>query len=84
MKINCKNLLFVYKENAKWNDVPFGSAEVYVDGKKVAVFNEAAANGWNNSKIALIIDEETAALHEVRVVPQKNKAFTIVALGYSK
>ncbi|MBO4728726.1 MAG: SGNH/GDSL hydrolase family protein [Spirochaetaceae bacterium] len=84
IKINCKNLLFVYKENAKWNDVPFGSAEVYVDGKKVAVFNEAAANGWNNSKIALIIDEETAGLHEVKVVPQKNKAFTIVALGYSK
>ena len=84
MKINCKNLLFVYKENAKWNDVPFGYAEVYVDGKKVAVYNEAAANGWNNSVVTLIIDEETARLHEVKVIPQKNKAFTIVALGYSK
>ena len=84
MKINCKNLFFVYKENAKWNNVPFGSAEIYVDGKKVAVVDENSANGWNNSIIKLIIDEKTASEHEVRIVPQKNKAFTIVAMGYSK
>ena len=84
MKINCKALFFVYKENAKWNNVPFGSAEIYVDGKKVAVVDENSANGWNNSIIKLIIDEKTAYEHEVRIVPQKNKAFTIVAMGYSK
>lgn len=84
MRINCKALFFVYKENAKWNNVPFGSAEIYVDGKKVAVIDENSANGWNNSLIKLIIDEKTASEHEVRVVPQKNKAFTIVALGYSR
>lgn len=45
------------------------------------------AGGWNNSNVVLVIDEDTVAEHtiEVRMAEgQEDKAFTILALGYTK
>lgn len=84
MKLTCKNLLLNYKTA---NGADFGDAEVYVDGKKVMTLQGRTAGGWNNSNVVLVIDEDTAAEHtvEVRMAEgHENKAFTILALGYTK
>ncbi len=82
--LNCKNLLLNYKTA---NSADFGDAEVYVDGEKVMTLQGRTAGGWNNSNVVLVIDEDTAAEHtvEVRMAEgQEDKAFTILALGYTK
>lgn len=86
MEINCKNLILTYKVQGSWQSEKFGTADVYVDGKKVDSFDGGAANGWNNCEARLIIDEKTAAKHtvEVKMAPgSETKGFTIVCLGYS-
>lgn len=82
--LNCKNLLLNYKTA---NGADFGEAEVYVDGEKVMTLQGRTAGGWNNSNVVLVIDEDTVAEHtvEVRMAEgQEDKAFTILALGYTK
>ncbi|MCH5274083.1 MAG: SGNH/GDSL hydrolase family protein [Lachnospiraceae bacterium] len=84
MTLTCKNLLLNYKTA---NGADFGDAEVYVDGEKVMTLQGRTAGGWNNSNVVLVIDETTAAEHtvEVRMAEgQEDKAFTILALGYTK
>lgn len=84
MKLTCKNLLLNYKTA---NGADFGDAEVYVDGEKVMTLQGRTAGGWNNSNVVLVIDESTAAEHtvEVRMAEgHENKAFTILALGYTE
>jgi len=87
MEINCRSLIFVYKEQGGWLKEKFGNAEVYVDGKKAATYNGGKDGGWNNCITTLIIDEETSANHTVEVKmadSDENKGFTIVAMGYVK
>lgn len=84
MKLTCKNLLLNYKTA---NGADFGDAEVYVDGEKVMTLQGRTSGGWNNSNVVLVLDEETAAEHtiEVRMAEgHEDKAFTILALGYTK
>ena len=86
MDINCKNLIITYKVQGSWLSEKFGTAEVYVDGKKVGSYDGGAANGWNNCEARLIIDEKTAAKHsvEIKMAPgSESKGFTIVCMGYS-
>ncbi len=87
MEINCRSLVFVYKEQGAWLKEKFGNAEVYVDGKKVGTYNGGKEGGWNNCITQLIIDEETASVHKVEVkmaAGDEKKGFTIVAMGYVK
>ena len=86
MDINCKNLILTYKVQGSWLSEKFGSADVYVDGKKVGTYDGGAANGWNNCEARLIIDEKSAAKHsvEIKMAPgSESKGFTIVCMGYS-
>lgn len=96
MTLNCKSLIFVYKHQGTWltGKEPFGSAEVYVDGKKVnssqdgtASFDGAKDGGWNDCVQEVIIDENASAEHTVEVrmaAGSENKGFTILAFGYTK
>lgn len=87
MEVNCKSLIFVYKEQGSWMSEKFGKADVYVDGKKVATYDGGKSGGWNNAVTNLIIDEETATNHTVEVKMadgNEDKGFTILALGYTK
>ena len=86
MDIKCKNLILTYKVQGSWLSEKFGSAEVYVDGKKVDTYDGGAANGWNNCEARLIIDEKTADQHtvDIKMAPgSESKGFTIVCMGYS-
>lgn len=88
MDINCKNLIFLFKEgNAASKEVSYGKAEVYIDGKLLDTYNAAKEGGWNNPGVKVIIDEAEAKDHKVEVKMVKgdeDKEFTIVAMGYSK
>ena len=82
--LNCKSLIFIYKNSNAKN---FGNAEVYVDGKLYKKFNGCDGTGWNNCVVTMIIDEKESAKHTVEVKMaegEENKAFTILALGYAK
>ncbi|MCQ2587894.1 MAG: SGNH/GDSL hydrolase family protein [Treponema sp.] len=87
MEVNCKNLIFVYKVQGNWLPEKFGTAEVYVDGNKIAEYDGSNSEGgaWNNSVQKLIINEAECADHkiEVKMAPGfEDKGFTILAIGY--
>ena len=87
MKINCKELLFVYKEQGSWLSEKFGKAQIFVDGQLKMSCDGGKAGGWNNCVISQLIDEETASEHTVEIKMadgETAKGFTIVAMGYSK
>lgn len=87
MELNCKNLIFVYKVQGNWLAEKYGTAEVYVDGNKVAEYNGADAGGWNNSTQKLIINEKECGNHKIEVKMAEGSedlGFTIVAVGYGK
>ena len=84
MTLTCKSLIMVYK-NA--NNDSFGKAEVYVDGVLKQTYEGHETGGWNNCMIVMIIDEMEAEKHKVEIKMaqgDENKAFTILAFGYSK
>ncbi|MCQ2596964.1 MAG: SGNH/GDSL hydrolase family protein [Treponema sp.] len=87
MKINCKNLILVYKDFGSWAGVKAGKADIYVDGKLAQTVNGFTGSGWNNCVETIVIDEEEAAEHTVEVRMKEgdeDKAFTICGMGYSK
>ncbi len=87
MEIDCRNLLFVYKENGSWTNIPFGRAEVYVDGKLAGTYDGGKSGGWNNAVTVKLIDEAESSVHKVEVKMaegSEKKGFTIVAMGYTK
>lgn len=87
MEINCKNLVMVWKNNASGSYEKFGHAEVYVDGKRVAIYDGQKQGGWNNCEPNIIIDEPVAKKHtvEIKMLDKDAKlGFTILAFGYSK
>lgn len=87
MEINCKNLVFIWKNQAGGSFTKFGNADVFVDGKKVATFDGGKQGGWNNNEPNLIIDEPAAENHivEVKMAPGSEKlGFTIITMGYTK
>ena len=84
MTLTCKSLIMVYK-NA--NNDSFGKAEVYVDGVLKQTYAGHEDGGWNNCMIVMIIDEKETAKHTVEIKMaqgDEDKAFTILAFGYSK
>ena len=87
--VECRYLLFIYKVQGNWLPQKFGSADVYIDGKKVKTFNggENSAGAWNNCVNEILFDEEKSSLHtvEVKMVDgDVDKGFTILAMGYVK
>lgn len=87
-ELNCKNLLFSYKHQGSWLAEKFGNAEVFVDGKKFAVYDgNNDSKGWNDCVTVCLIDDDTSADHilEVKMAENsENLGFTILCLGYSK
>lgn len=86
MEINCKSLIFTYKEQGSWLSKKFGKAEIYVDGKLKATYDGGKAGGWCNCVPVFLIDEAETSKHTVEVKMasgEESKGFTIVALGYS-
>ncbi|MBR4790439.1 MAG: SGNH/GDSL hydrolase family protein [Treponema sp.] len=84
MTLTCKSLMMIYK-NA--NNDSFGKAEVYIDGKLTQTYAGHEDGGWNNCMVVMIIDEKAAAEHTVEIKMaegDEDKAFTILAFGYSK
>ena len=87
MEIECKALIFTYKEQGSWLSEKYGKADIYVDGVKVATYDGGKAGGWCNCVPVYLIDEATSAKHTVEVKMaegDESKGFTIVAMGYSK
>lgn len=87
LEINCRSLIFVYKEQGNWLSEKFGKADVFIDGKKFATYDGGKEGGWNNSVTQLVIDEKEASNHLVEVKMaggDEEKGFTIVALAYCK
>lgn len=78
--LTCKNLIWIYKNS---NSDIFGKAQVFVDGNPLdATFDGHDGSGWNNCVLTMLIDEKESAKHTVEV--KSEKAFSILAFGYSK
>ncbi len=85
MKIACKNLVIVYKKSRA--GCSFGTAEAYVDGELVNGLDGEPSNGWNNPWTSVLIDEEVAKPHVVKIRMEDDSAdlaFTILAFGYTE
>lgn len=84
MKLDCKNLLLVYKASS---DTSYGTADIYIDSKLVMSIEGYQSGGWNNPITIPLINEEEASNHIVEIKMSKDsldKSFTILAFGYSK
>ncbi|HWT76819.1 MAG TPA: SGNH/GDSL hydrolase family protein [Mobilitalea sp.] len=84
MKLNCRNLLFVYKS---CSDEAFGTADIYVDGKLATNLVSSQSGGWNNPVPVLLLKEDKAADHTVEITMaegNEDKEFTILAFGYTQ
>ncbi|MGN1338801.1 MAG: SGNH/GDSL hydrolase family protein [Oscillospiraceae bacterium] len=79
--ISCSVLEMVFKAN---NSANYGTADIYVDGKKVSSVASNLSDGWNNPVTAYLIDESESAEHEVeiRVEGGEKSAFFVMAFGY--
>lgn len=84
---NCKSMILVYKNAGNWGSgASFGTADVYVDGKKTKTY-KGQNGGWNNCEVVMVLDESEAAEHTVEVRMAEGdeaKRFTICAIGYAK
>ena len=84
MELTCRNLLMVYKESSSPD---YGSAEVFIDGRRVASFSGNSAGAWDNPRTAVLLDEEMPGHHSVEVRMEdsdSDKLFTIYAFGYTE
>ena len=80
--INCQTLMLVYKESSEKS---YGSANLYVDGKKKATLKCYNSSGWNNGKVCIALKEEKSSTHRIElkmVEGDEAKKFTLYAIGY--
>ncbi len=80
MKISCTKLLLVMKDSG---ENIFGTAEVYVDGRKV-LDADPLVNGWTHCNPLIILNGAEVAMHEVEIRMAKgheHKKFTILGFG---
>ncbi|WP_026527460.1 SGNH/GDSL hydrolase family protein [Butyrivibrio sp. VCD2006] len=80
MKISCKKLLLVMKDSGL---NAYGTAEVYVDGRKVMDVDPLAI-GWTHCNPLIILNGAEVGLHEVEIKMAKgyeDKKFTILGFG---
>ena len=82
MKLKCKSLFVVYKEN---NSKSEGNAQIYVDGRLKGIMTGYRVFGWGNPAVLFVFQEQSAKEHtiEVKMDPQDvGKDFTLLAFGY--
>lgn len=82
--LNCKNIVLLYKSSSS---ATYGKADIYVDGAKAATVNGYAAGGWNNPLLKIVLNEKEAKEHTIEIKMadgDENKAFTVLALGYTE
>lgn len=82
-EVNCKALTLIYKLS---NSVEYGSADLYVDGKRQDTLSGYDTSGWNNGKVYVAIEENERAEHtiELRMNDEsETKKFTLMAIGYN-
>ena len=79
IRATCSSLFLTYKDSG---EATFGTVEITVDGKPYREIN-AREIGWNHCNTYLMVNEQSAAAHEV-VVSMKadsaDKRFTILAV----
>lgn len=81
--INCKNLIIITKHTSSKTA---GTAELWVDGKKVKTLTGYDSSGWNQAVPELGFNEEKATEHEIEIKMaegDEGKEFTVLALGYN-
>ena len=84
MKVTCRSLLLVYKKSSSQT---FGKVDILVDGKVVKTVDGHDAGGWNNPYTLVLVNEAEAAEHTLTVRMadgEKDKEFTILAIGYGE
>lgn len=80
MKLTCKKLLLIFKDSAA---ASHGTAEVYVDGKKV-LDADPHVNGWTHCNAVILVNETESRKREVLIKMKdgsENKKFTILGFG---
>ncbi len=82
IEVNCQTFMLVYKETS---ENAYGSADLYVDGKKKSTLHCHNASGWNNGKVCIALQEEESAMHKIELKMAEGdeaKKFTLYAIGY--
>lgn len=80
MALTCSKLLVIFKDSAA---ASHGTAEVFVDGKKV-LDADPHINNWTHCNAAILINERESALHKVKIAMKEgheNRKFTILGFG---
>ena len=83
IQAECRNFSIVVRQLGGTE----ASVDVYVDGSFVKKINTNQEGAWNNSATELLIDEETARMHEIRIRAtegSEDKEQMILAMCYSK
>ena len=81
--LNCKNILINYKTS---NSTDFGKADFYIDGELVTTADGHSDGAWNNCNVIMVLKQDESSEHvlEVKMAEgSEDKAFTILAIGYS-
>ncbi len=81
--VQCKTLMVIYKFSSSQKT---GSADLYVDGKKVKTLNGYQTDGWNNASTEIVFNDKAAATHKIEVkmaAGSENKEFTLMGFGYA-
>ena len=84
VELECKNILLNFKTSGSQE---FGKAQIFIDDTQVAELDGHSDGGWNNSNVVLVLDEKESASHvlEIKMAEEdKNKKFTVLAIGYTK
>ena len=80
MTITCKRLLLIFKDSAA---ASHGTAEVYVDGRKV-MDADPHVNGWTHCNAVILVNETESRKREVLIKMKygsEDKKFTILGFG---
>ena len=81
MQICCKALVLIFKDAG---DLSVGTADAYVDGKKVLTA-DPHVNGWVHCNPVILFTENLAKEHTIRIqmtAGEEDKNFTILRFGY--
>ncbi|SCY39181.1 SGNH/GDSL hydrolase family protein [Butyrivibrio sp. INlla14] len=80
LKLTCSKLLLLFKDSGS---TAYGTAEVYVDGKKVMDADPLKV-GWTHCNAVILFNEKESASHIVEICMAKgheDKKFTILGFG---
>ncbi len=80
LKLTCSKLLLLFKDSGS---TAYGTAEVYVDGKKIMDADPLKV-GWTHCNAVILFNEKESASHVVEICMAKgheNKKFTILGFG---